>query len=77
MQEMRHGKPCVTGFSFTDGDTNMDLNEKVDALNEKVDALIEFVELVIRKTTGLTWLETQDLLAKLQKIKKEDYTQPK
>ena len=55
----------------------MDLNEKVDALNEKVDALIEFVELVIRKTTGLTWLETQDLLAKLQKIKKEDYTQPK
>lgn len=55
----------------------MDLNEKVDALNERVDALIEFMELVIRKTTGLTWLETKDLLEKLQKIKKEDYAQPK
>ena len=74
---MWYGKPSIIRVSSTDGVLNMDLNEKVDALNEKVDALIEFVELVIRKTTGLTWLETQDLLAKLQKIKKEDYTQPK
>lgn len=74
---MRYGKPRIIGDSSSDGVLNMDLNEKVDALNEKVDALIEFAELVIRKTTGLTWLETQDLLAKLQKIKKEDYTQPK
>lgn len=74
---MWYGKPRIIRVSSTDGVLNMDLSEKVNALNEKVDALIEFVELVIRKTTGLTWLETQDLLAKLQKIKKEDYTQPK